>query len=182
MKSYVGSGGLVFSASSFWSRFAFLGWGVPWALEFGSLHLLVIIKNYLLIDVLESLRGKDGERERERERVTLICCSVHLCVHWWFLVCALSRDQMHNLRASGCCSNHLSSPVRAAPHSLLAPASISSGPWVLLETLTVPPLFLLCFILREAASWTCSPRAFTHCNRVEGERLWPTWLVNTYSV
>ena len=41
-------------------------------------------------------------KERERE----ICCSTVLCIHWLFLVCALTRDWMCNFGLSGWCSNH----------------------------------------------------------------------------
>ena len=53
-------------------------------------------------------------RERKRERETSVCCSTHLCIHWFILACALTGDQTNNLSVSGWCSNQLSYPARAA--------------------------------------------------------------------
>ena len=46
------------------------------------------------------------ERERERGRETLICCSTHGCIHWLLLVCALTWDRTYNLGVSGWRSHH----------------------------------------------------------------------------
>ena len=53
------------------------------------------------------------EEEEGGERKTLICCSTYLCIHWLFLVCALTRDRIHSPGVSGWCSNQLSYPARA---------------------------------------------------------------------
>ena len=53
---------------------------------------------------------------RERQN---ICCSTDPWIHWLILVCALTRDQTHNLCLWGQCPNPLSSPVRACLSSLL---------------------------------------------------------------
>ena len=42
-----------------------------------------------------------------------------LCVHWLILVCALTRDQTHNLGELGKCSNQLSYLARAKAALLL---------------------------------------------------------------
>ena len=46
--------------------------------------------------------GRGGERESEGESVreTSICCFTYLSNHWLILVCALTRDQTHNLGIS----------------------------------------------------------------------------------
>ena len=49
-----------------------------------------------------------GERERQREKEALTCCSIYLCIHQLILVCALTWDQTGNLDVSGQCSNQLS--------------------------------------------------------------------------
>ena len=46
-------------------------------------------------------------------RKTSICCPTYLCIHWLLLVCALTRDQTHNLGVLGQCSNQLSCLTRA---------------------------------------------------------------------
>ena len=48
-----------------------------------------------------------------REKRTLICCSTYLCIHWLIPICALTRDQTHNLGVLGQCSNQLSYLARA---------------------------------------------------------------------
>ena len=50
---------------------------------------------------------------RERERETLIYCSICLCSHWLILVCALTWDWPCNLGIWGRCSNHLNYLARA---------------------------------------------------------------------
>ena len=39
--------------------------------------------------------------ERKRERETSVCCSTYWCIHWLLLICALTRDQAHNIGVSG---------------------------------------------------------------------------------
>ena len=58
-------------------------------------------------------RGRHGG-ETDRQIDTPIYCSTYLCIHWLILVCALTRDQTHNLGVLGRCSNQLSHPVRAS--------------------------------------------------------------------
>ena len=54
------------------------------------------------------------EREEgEREKETSICCSSYFCIHWLILLCALTRDQTHNLGVLGRRSNQMSYPARA---------------------------------------------------------------------
>ena len=61
---------------------------------------------YLLI--LERERGM-GDREREKHLSTVPT----VCIHWFLLVCTLTRDQTCNLDISGPCSNPLGYPARA---------------------------------------------------------------------
>ena len=75
---------------------------------FAVLPLVYFFKFYLLI--LEREEG-GGKRQRERER---ICCSTYLCIHWLFLVCALSRDGTLHFGVSGWRSNQLSYLAGAA--------------------------------------------------------------------
>ena len=42
----------------------------------------------------------------------MIYCSTYLCIHWLILVCALTRDQTHNLGVSVQCYNQLSYSAR----------------------------------------------------------------------
>ena len=75
-----------------------------------SLMTLTLCKRfYLLIWDRETER----ERDRQTDRQTSICCSTYLCLYWLILVCALTRDQTHNLGVSRQCSNQLSYPARA---------------------------------------------------------------------
>lgn len=48
------------------------------------------------------------ERDRQRQRDWLICCSTYLWIHWLILVCALTGDQTSNVGVSWQCSNQLS--------------------------------------------------------------------------
>ena len=52
---------------------------------------VTFLKLYLLI--------LERQRKRERERGTSICCSTYVRIRWLLLVCALTKDQTHNLRA-----------------------------------------------------------------------------------
>ena len=83
---------------------------------------------YLLICLIE--------RERKEERETSICCSIYLRIHWLILVCALTRDQTHNLGVSGWCSNQLSYLARANWHFLSMGFGIRQA-WV-----QIPAVFL----------------------------------------
>ena len=51
----------------------------------------------------------DRGREREREKHRFV---IPLTFQWLSLVCALTRDQTHNLDVWGGCSNQLSHPPR----------------------------------------------------------------------
>ena len=53
-----------------------------------------------------------GERQWEREREKHLLFT-YLCIYWLILVCALTRDQTHNLRVSEWCSNQLRYTARA---------------------------------------------------------------------
>ena len=53
-------------------------------------------------------QGKGVGRERERDQFVV---SLNLCIHQLILVCALTRDQTHNLGVSRQCSNQLSYPA-----------------------------------------------------------------------
>ena len=71
------------------------------------LHVFSFEKNiYVLVSrEREEWRGggrrKEGrKRERERERETPICSSTYVRIHWFSPVCALTRDQTHNLGIS----------------------------------------------------------------------------------
>ena len=44
-------------------------------------------------------------REREKEGKSSLCCSTYLCIHWLLLICALTRDQTHNLGLGGRCTS-----------------------------------------------------------------------------
>ena len=48
-------------------------------------------------------------KERERNMN-----STYLCTHWLILVCALTRDQTHNLAVSEWCCSQLTYPARAS--------------------------------------------------------------------
>ena len=50
--------------------------------------------------------------ERERERGTLVCCSIHLCIHWLLFACALTGDWTCNFGVRVQPSNQLSCPAR----------------------------------------------------------------------
>ena len=54
----------------------------------------------------------------------MICCSTHLCFHWWILVGALTGDRPRNLGVSRRCSNQLNYPARAWCSFLSALSSI----------------------------------------------------------
>ena len=56
---------------------------------------------------------QDRENGGGRERESSMCCSTHLCIHWFLLVCALTGDQTHNLGILRGHSNQLSYPARA---------------------------------------------------------------------
>ena len=62
------------------------GLEVLWIFYF-ILFYFILFYFYLLI----------WERERERERETLICCSTYWYIHWLILVCALTGDGTHSL-------------------------------------------------------------------------------------
>ena len=49
---------------------------------------------------------------KEREKKRSSCCSIYLCTHWLLFICALTRDQTHNLGLSGQHSNQQSYPAR----------------------------------------------------------------------
>ena len=57
-------------------------------------------------------RGRERERETEKERETSICCSTYLCIHLLIFVCALTRDQTHNLGVVEWLSDQLSYSTR----------------------------------------------------------------------
>lgn len=72
----------------------------PKGLLIGFLFFLFF---YWLVDL--------SEREIVRERETLICCAIYLCIHWSILVCTLiperlTENQTHNLGILGRCSTH----------------------------------------------------------------------------
>ena len=56
----------------------------------GAEFLRVLFKKNLFIDFRERERKGGRERGKERERKTLICCSIYVCIHWLILVCALT--------------------------------------------------------------------------------------------
>ena len=70
----------------------------------------------------------DRKRDRRREKETVICCSTYLCIHWLIPVCALMRDQTHNLGIWEWCSNQLSYLAKASSvflfHSEYHPVSV----------------------------------------------------------
>ena len=43
---------------------------------------------------------REIDRETERQRETLICCSTYWCIHWLLFPCVLSGDQTCNLGIS----------------------------------------------------------------------------------
>lgn len=71
------------------------------------IELFYFFTFYLLI--LQGERERKGEWEREGKT----CCFTHPCPHWLIILCALTRDQIHNLSALEQCSNQWSYPSRA---------------------------------------------------------------------
>ena len=59
------------------------------------------------------------ERRGETHTHTSICCSTYLCIYWLILVCALTRDQTHNLGISGQCSKTTELPGQGPSQSIL---------------------------------------------------------------
>ena len=47
---------------------------------------------YFSLFILERERKGEIENKRGGERKTSLCCFTYLCIHWLFLVCALTED------------------------------------------------------------------------------------------
>ena len=52
---------------------------------------------YSLIFLKIDFRKRKGGGEREREKEALICCSIHLYIHWLSPACALIGDPVATL-------------------------------------------------------------------------------------
>ena len=89
--------------------------GVHW-LTCGNFVLSSIASLFLFLIFIYWFRERRGVGREggEKERETLMCYSIPLCIHWVILVCALTGDWTRNLGLLGQCSNQLSRLARAA--------------------------------------------------------------------
>ena len=72
----------------------------------------------------------------------LVCCSTYLCIHWLIFVCALTRDQTHNLGILRWGSNQLDYLARAEKFLMLIKRL-----WMVLKTF----LFALTLVFQPFA-------------------------------